>query len=86
MEKMFPELFYGTLVLFGGIIFVYITKPLKLPNVTGYILCGLIIGPYMLNWLPLETVEAMSVFSVAALVFITFSVGAHFMLSFCKTM
>ena len=42
-------LFYLALVLFSGLIFGRLVKLIKLPNVTGYLIAGLLIGPYLLN-------------------------------------
>ena len=40
-----------------------IAKRLRLPNVTGYILAGILIGPHCLKLIDAQTVEAMSVSS-----------------------
>ena len=40
------------LMLFLGFTMTRITKQLKLPNVTAYILTGILIGPYCLNLIP----------------------------------
>ena len=37
------------LMLFSGFALTRVTKRLKLPNVTGYILAGILIGPFGLN-------------------------------------
>ena len=55
-----------------------LTKLLKLPNVTGYIISGIIIGPFALDLLPPATVEGMSFLSDLALGFIAFGVGKFF--------
>lgn len=55
-----------------------LTKLLKLPNVTGYIISGIIIGPFALDLLPPSTLEGMSFLSDLALGFIAFGVGKFF--------
>ena len=55
-----------------------ITKRLKLPNVTAYILAGILIGPYGLKWVDAAMVENMSFVTDVALAFIAFGVGKYF--------
>ena len=38
-----------SVMLFGGFAMTRITKKLKLPNVTAYILTGILLGPYVFN-------------------------------------
>lgn len=57
---------------------------IKFPNVTGYIIIGLIAGPYCLNILTIEAVEKLSIIPDIALGFIAFSIGAEFKLSYLK--
>ena len=40
------------LMLFSGFAMTRLTKLARLPNVTGYILAGILIGPYVLNLVP----------------------------------
>ena len=61
-----------------------LTKKLHLPNVTAYILIGIIIGPYCLNVIPGEIISGTSFLSDIALVFISFSTGEFFKLSILK--
>src|SRR5699024_6867932 len=50
-----------------------ILKPLKLPGIIGFILSGVIIGPYGLNWL--EQNSAVDLFSTIGLLYIMFIAG-----------
>lgn len=59
-------------------------KLIKLPNVTGYLIIGLIAGPYCLKILSIEVMEQLSVIPNIALGFIAFSIGAEFKLSYLK--
>ncbi len=67
-------------------------KLLKFPAVTGYLIAGILIGPYFLGRLGIEglgfvsgeDVKAYSLFSQAALGFIAFSIGSEFRLSHLK--
>lgn len=75
---------YLAIALLLGLLASKVTKKIHLPNVTGYIIIGLIAGPYVLKLLPLQVVENFSVISDIALGFIAFSIGAEFKLSYLK--
>ncbi len=68
----------------AGLIFNRIVKKFNLPNVTGYLLAGLIIGPYVLNIVPEVAVEQMGIITNVALGFIAFSIGGSFKISNIK--
>lgn len=72
------------LMLFLGFLGTRITKRLKLPNVTAYILVGILIGPYVLNLVPQNIVSNMDFLSDIALAFIAFSTGEFFKFSVLK--
>ena len=69
------------LMLFLGFAMTRITKALRLPDVTAYILTGIFIGPYCLNLIPAQVIDGMDFISDIALAFIAFSVGEFFKLS-----
>ena len=66
------------LILLAGFIMTRITKKLRLPNVTGYILAGILIGPHVLNMVPQDMVLHMDFMSDVALTCIAFGVGQFF--------
>lgn len=66
------------IMLFAGFLVTRLTKLAKLPNVTGYILAGVLIGPSVLNIIPKHIVTNMGFVSDIALTFIAFSVGRFF--------
>lgn len=66
------------IMLFAGFFLTRITKLLKLPNVTAYIVAGIIIGPYCLDLIPSSFVEGTSFLADIALAFIAFSTGEFF--------
>lgn len=72
------------LMLFCGFAMTRLTKRLKLPNVTAYILTGILIGPYCLNLIPGTVIKGMDFLSDIALAFIAFSTGEFFKLSVLK--
>ncbi|MEG1548210.1 MAG: cation:proton antiporter [Clostridia bacterium] len=65
-------------VMLAGFFFTRLTKLIKLPNVSGYILAGTLIGPHLLNIIPQNMLDNMSFVSDIALAFIAFSVGQFF--------
>jgi Kef-type K+ transport system membrane component KefB len=67
-----------SIILLAGFLLTRITKLAKLPNVTGYIIAGILIGPYVLNLIPREMVDKMGFISDTALAFVAFSVGRFF--------
>ena len=72
------------IILLAGFLMTRITKLLKLPNVTAYILAGIIIGPYCLNAVPENVIKGSSFISDIALAFIAFSAGEFFRFSSFK--
>lgn len=72
------------LILSAGFLVTRITKPLHLPNVTGYIFAGIFIGPYCLGLIPATTTAGMDFVTDMALAFIAFGVGKYFKLSKLK--
>lgn len=71
-------------MLFAGFLVTRITKLLKLPNVTGYILAGVLIGPYVLNLISADMIKSMDFITDVALAFIAFGVGKYFRFSELK--
>jgi len=72
------------LMLFSGFLLTRITKRLRLPNVTAYILAGILIGPYCLDLVPQKIIDGTDFLSDIALAFIAFSTGEFFKLSVLK--
>lgn len=77
-------IFETALILLSGILFGRLAKFVRLPNVTGYLIAGLILGPSFLNLIPASMVNGFSVISDAALGFIAFSIGSEFNLAYFK--
>lgn len=72
------------IMLFFGFLLTRLTKLLKLPNVTAYIIAGIIIGPYCINLIPNYIINGMDFLSDIALAFIAFSTGEFFKFSVLK--
>ena len=66
------------LILISGFLMTRLTKQLRLPNVTGYILAGILIGPCVGKLVPEELVIHMDFISDIALACIAFGVGQFF--------
>lgn len=67
-----------SIILFAGFLITRITKKLRLPDVSGYILAGILIGPCCLGLVPEEMLARMGFISDIALSFIAFGVGRFF--------
>ena len=55
-----------------------VTKLLRLPNVTAYIVTGILIGPFCLDLIPRRVIDGMAFLPDIALAFIAFSTGEFF--------
>ncbi len=73
-----------SIMLASGFLMTRITKRLHLPNVTGYIIAGVIIGPWCLSLIPSQYIVQMDFVTDLALAFIAFGVGKYFQLSSLK--
>ncbi|MCM1083461.1 MAG: cation:proton antiporter [Clostridium sp.] len=75
---------YIAIMLFAALVAGKIVKKMKLPNVTGYLVIGLLIGPNCIGLLTDELLSSMSLVTELALGCIAFSIGAEFKISFLK--
>ena len=69
----------------SGFLMSRVSKVFSLPNVTGYILAGVVIGPYCLDILPRHIISDMSFITDAALAMIAFGVGRYLDLDILRT-
>lgn len=91
MEHSFIFFCLAVALLFG-LLMSRVTKKIGLPAVTGYLIAGLIIGPYGLGrfgvaglgFKTITNVSAFSIISETALGFIAFTIGNEFRLSELK--
>ncbi len=74
-----------SLMLLCGFLMSRVTKKLRLPNVTGYIIAGIIIGPFCLDIIPVEMIGAMEFLSDIALALIAFGTGEFLKFSKLKS-
>ncbi len=81
-----------SIALMAGLMMSRVVKPLKLPAVTGYLVAGILIGPYCLGLLGIKgigftdvsEVADLSILNDVALGFIAFAIGDEFRLSQLK--
>lgn len=72
------------IMIFAGMALGRLVKLIKLPNVTGYLLAGLLLGPSVLGLLSEDFLSAATLISDMALGFIAFSIGNEFKISYFK--
>ena len=77
-------LFYTALAMLGGLLMTRLTRLAKLPNVTAYLIAGVLIGPYVFNLVGSDMLEGFGVITECALGFIAFSIGDEFKLESLK--
>lgn len=77
-------IFDVAILLFSAIIFGRLVKFINLPNVTGYLFAGLLLGPSILNLITIDMVDNFAVISDIALGFIAFSIGSEFKINYFK--
>lgn len=73
-----------TIILFSGLLLTRVVKIFNLPNVTGYLIAGVIIGPYCFNFITIDNIETLKIFIPIALGFVAFSIGGEFKLKNLK--
>jgi Kef-type K+ transport system membrane component KefB len=66
------------IILFFALLAGHIAKFVRVPEVTGYILAGIAVGPSFLGWITQENLASLEVFSEVALGLILFSIGSVF--------
>ena len=81
-----------SIALLAGLLMTRLFKPFKLPDVTAYLIAGVLIGPYCVGALGVDgfgfssmhAVEALGLVAEVALGFIAFSIGSEFRLEELK--
>lgn len=72
------------IMLLCGFLMTRITKKLKLPNVTAYIVTGILLGPFCFDVIPETVISGSEFLTDIALAFISFSTGEFFKFSKLK--
>lgn len=78
------NLLYLAVAMAGGLALSRVMKLVNLPNVTGYLIAGILIGPYVANIINKESIESLKIITTIALGFIAFSIGGEFKLTYLK--
>lgn len=77
-------LFYVSVILLCGILMGRLVSYIKLPEVTGYLIGGVIIGPSILGIVPQNVASNLDIISEAALGFIAYTIGSQFDINHIK--
>jgi len=77
-------LLYLGIIIAAGLLSGKLAKYLRLPNATGYLIGGLLIGPSVLNLVKEDVFPSLDLISVVALGFIAFSIGNEMKFSYFK--
>ena len=67
-----------------GLLMSRFIRLIHLPNVTAYLIAGLLVGPYVLNVLSPKLNSELAIISDVALGFIAYSIGSEFKLTYLK--
>lgn len=73
-----------SIIILAGVLGGRLANRLKLPNVSGYIVAGLIIGPSFINIVNSGDLDALAVVNDLALAAIAFTIGSEFLMSEMK--
>jgi Kef-type K+ transport system membrane component KefB len=77
-------LFYAGIIIATGLLFGKLAKYLHLPNVTGYLVGGVLIGPSVLGLISKLALPGLELISTIALGFIAFSIGNELKIVYFK--
>lgn len=77
-------LFALALAMAVGMAMTRLIKRINLPNVTAYLIAGLLVGPYVLKILTPEMNTQLAIVSDVALGFIAYSIGGEFKISYIR--
>jgi Kef-type K+ transport system membrane component KefB len=69
------------LILLFALLVGHVVKLAKIPEVTGYLVAGMLVGPSLLGWVTHDNLQSLHVFSEVGLGLILFSIGGVFELS-----
>ena len=78
------NLLYLAVAMAAGLGLSRVMKLVNLPNVTGYLIAGILVGPYVLDIINIESIQSLKIITSVALGFIAFSIGGEFKLSYLK--
>ncbi|RKX69248.1 cation:proton antiporter [candidate division WOR-3 bacterium] len=74
-------LFSAGIIFLGSLLMMRLSNRFRLPSVTGYLIFGVLIGPYVANLIAPQIIKASGMISNLALSFIAFGLGQNFTLA-----
>jgi len=77
-EYIMHILFNIGVIILSGLIMAKLVGYINLPHITGYLIAGIIIGPYVTGIIPYNQVEDLGLICELALGFIAFTIGSEF--------
>ncbi len=83
-DGLTPVIVAVAIMLLAGFLMTRVTKLLRLPNVTAYVVAGIVIGPFCLDLVPQSVLTGTRFLPDIALAFIAFSTGEYLRLSSLK--
>ncbi len=81
---IYTILLYLSIILLVGFLFGKLMEQINMPDVTGYIIAGVLIGPYVLNIVRLEVLDGFDVITKIVLGIIAFQIGTELFLPILK--
>ncbi len=81
---IYVVLLYLSIILLVGFLFGKLLEQLHMPDVTGYIIAGVLIGPHVLNIVHLEVLDFFDVITKIVLGIIAFQIGTELFLPILK--
>lgn len=79
-------LLYLAIIFLSAMIVANILGKFRLPEVTGYLICGVILGPSLLGIIPKDYLKDFEILSTVALSFIAFNIGSEMDLNSLKAL
>lgn len=73
-----------SIAIAAGLLLSRLMKLIHLPNVTAFLIGGLLVGPSVLGIIPAEISESFGIITEVALGFIAYSIGSEFKMSYLK--
>lgn len=81
MQNIYYTLF---ILIISGLALSRIAKKIRLPNVTAFLIAGLVVGPYVLNIVSGDVLDNMRFISEIGMGLIAYSIGSEFKISYFK--
>ncbi len=80
------SLFYLGIIILAAMMTAAVVSRVHLPDVTGYLLAGLLIGPSVLRLIPAGIISDFEIVSQVALAFIAYGIGAEMNIDHLKSL